>query len=85
MSGTGGSVHGASCLIEQMLDTPTSRVSLSSRSSAELCHRIDRLVADFVECNREDSQLDLSNRRGYSLIVAMRPWLMPAFAAMKRS
>jgi len=58
--------------------------NLSLRSSAELCHRIDRLVAEFVECNREDSQLELSNRRGCSLIVAMRPWLMPAFAAMKR-
>lgn len=59
--------------------------NLSMRSSAELCHRIDRLIAEFVECNREDSQLELSNRRGYSLIVAMRPWLMPAFAAMKRN
>lgn len=58
--------------------------NLSVRSSAELCRRIDRLVADFVECNREDSQLDLPDRRGCSLIVAMRPWLMPAFAAMKR-
>lgn len=57
---------------------------LSLRSSAELCTRIDRLVAEFVECNREDSQLELSNRTGYSLIVAMRPWLMPAFADMKR-
>jgi len=58
--------------------------NLSMRSSVELCHRIDRLVADFVECNRDDSQLDLADRRGCSLIVAMRPWLMPGFAAMKR-
>ncbi len=59
--------------------------NLSMRSSMELCHRIDRLVAEFVECNREDSQLEIGDRRGCSLIVAMRPWLMPGFAAMKRT
>jgi hypothetical protein len=58
--------------------------NLSERSCAELCRRIDRLIADFAECHREDSQLELPHRRGYSLIVAMRPWLMPAFAEMKR-
>lgn len=57
---------------------------LTRKSSVELIARIDKLIAEFMDLNREDSKLNLNHRIGYSFIVALRPWLMPAFADMRR-
>ncbi len=57
---------------------------LTRKSSIELIARIDKLISEFMDLNREDSKLNLNHRIGYSFIVALRPWLMSAFAEMKR-
>jgi len=57
---------------------------LTSKSSGELTRRIDKLVSDFMDLNNEDAQFDLQRRSGYSFLVAMRPWMMPAFTRLLR-
>lgn len=58
---------------------------LTSQSADELIKKIDKLTAEFVELNRADANLELSYRVGYSYIVALRPWLMPAFTELLRT
>jgi len=57
---------------------------LTEKSADELIKKIDKLVAEFVEHNRSDGNLELQHRVGYSFVVALRPWLMPAFTRMLR-
>lgn len=57
---------------------------LTSKSAEELTRRIDKVVNEFMELNREDAQLELQHRVGYSFLVAMRPWLMPSFTKLLR-
>ena len=57
---------------------------LSTKSADSLIKRIDKLVAEFMEHNHDDAKLDLQHRTGYSFVVAMRPWLMPAFTELLR-
>ncbi len=57
---------------------------LTSKSAEELTRRIDKVVNEFVDLNREDAQLELQHRVGYSFLVAMRPWLMPSFTKLLR-
>ncbi len=57
---------------------------LTSKSAEELSRRIDKLVNEFVDLNREDGTLELQHRIGYSFLVAMRPWLMPSFTKLLR-
>ena len=57
---------------------------LTSKSAEELSRRIDKLVNDFMDLNREDATLELQHRNGYSFLVAMRPWLMPSFTNLLR-
>ena len=57
---------------------------LTSKSAEELARRIDRLVNEFTELNREDASFELQHRIGYSFLVAMRPWMMPSFTKLLR-
>lgn len=46
-----------------------------SRSSITTLHmKMEKLISEFNELHSEDQQLPLSQRQGYSVIVAMRPW-----------
>lgn len=56
---------------------------LSADSQARLLERIERLCAEFAEHHAEDTALPLARRAGACLLVAMRPWEPPAFAARK--
>lgn len=58
---------------------------LSKKSVDQLMSVIDKTVARFIELNRDDSILPLEHRTGYSMVVAFRPWLMPAFTKLLRS
>lgn len=58
---------------------------LTKQSADELIKKIDKLTAEFVELNREDTRLELKYRIGYSFVVALRPWLMPSFTSLVRS
>lgn len=57
---------------------------LSRKSSLALIRRIEKLAAEFLELNEEDSRLDLNHRVGSSIVIALRPWQMEAFAKLRR-
>jgi len=57
---------------------------LTAKSAEELTKRIDKVVNEFMDLNREDSSLEIQHRVGYSFLVAMRPWLMPSFTRLLR-
>ena len=57
---------------------------LSRKSALSLIRRIEKLAAEFLELNSEDSRLDLSKRIGSSIVIALRPWQMAAFAELRR-
>ena len=46
----------------------------SSQSNAELQHRLKRLAREFDLLNNDDAALDLSDRNGTTLVLAMRGW-----------
>jgi hypothetical protein len=58
---------------------------LSEQSVDQLIKLVDKTVAGFIELNRDDSRLPLEQRTGYSMVVALRPWLMPAFTDLLRT
>lgn len=56
-----------------------------SRSSAErMIGRLRRLAAEFADLHEEDKRLPLGERRPASLLLAMRPWELDAFHALRR-
>lgn len=57
---------------------------LTDKSADELIKKIEKIVADFVDLNRIDSKQEVQYRVGYSFVVALRPWLMPAFTELLR-
>jgi len=58
---------------------------LTTKSAEEMTRRIDKLVSEFMDLNREDGNIELQNRFGYSFLIAMRPWQMPSFAKLLRA
>ena len=58
--------------------------SLSTGSGATIAARLRRVANEFSELNRDDSQLPLSERRGASLLCAIRPWEPEAFRELRR-
>lgn len=57
---------------------------LSQRSSDRLITLIEKLVDDFFALNADDMRLELQNRVGNTLLIAVRPWQMQAFAEMRK-
>lgn len=55
---------------------------LSKKSADELIKKIDKLTAEFIELNSDDSKLEFEHRTAYSFVVALRPWLMPSFTKL---
>lgn len=58
---------------------------LTKQSADELIKKIDKLTAEFIELNRNDTKLELKHRIGYSYVVALRPWLMPSFTKLVKA
>lgn len=58
---------------------------LSRGSNATLLKKIDRLAGEFKELHDEDAGLPLAERFGTSLLVALRPWELSHFRALRRS
>lgn len=53
-----------------------------SRASITTLHlKMEKLISEFNELHVEDQQLPLSQRQGYSAILAMRPWRPSAMDA----
>ena len=55
---------------------------LTNKSIATLQVKLDKLLADFNDLKMEDQAKPLAQKRGYSTIVAMRPWRPSAMAAL---
>ena len=58
---------------------------LSKMSSAEFQRKLKRLSNDFNDLNNEDSSLDLLERNGITLVLAMRNWEFGIFKPMRRN
>lgn len=57
---------------------------LSDASRQSFLRRLDRLAAEFEELNREDGGLPVGQRPGYTVVLAVRPWIFGAFAGYIR-
>ena len=57
---------------------------LSRGSNATLMKKMQRLLAEFSELHEEDSGLPLDERFGSSLMIALRPWELSLFQALRR-
>jgi hypothetical protein len=67
---------------EETLQFPS---GLLSRSSCDLFNRrIKQLIQEFHTLNEQDRSLPLSERVGYSLLLAFRPWRPYIFENMRR-
>ncbi|MET1080931.1 MAG: helix-turn-helix transcriptional regulator [Pseudomonas sp.] len=57
---------------------------LSRSSNALLQQKMERLAREFSTLRDEDAALDLEQRHGTSLVLAMRPWELAAFTQWRR-
>ncbi|MES2821652.1 MAG: helix-turn-helix transcriptional regulator [Pseudomonadota bacterium] len=57
---------------------------LSRSSNALLQQKMQRLGRDFRALHDKDSQLNLEDKHGTSLVLAMRPWELAAFTQWRR-
>ena len=57
---------------------------LSRTSNKQLQRSIHRLAKEFDELSKEDSKLPLDERFGTSMVVAMRPWELGVFSALRK-
>ncbi len=57
---------------------------ITRASNAELMRRIKRLAQNFDELHQEDRNAHLNERFGTSLMLAMRPWDIPQFSALRK-
>ena len=58
---------------------------LTDGSARAMVERLKRVAHEFSEVHREELRLPLRQRIPMSLVVAVRPWEMRAFAEMRRS
>ncbi|MBT7411028.1 MAG: helix-turn-helix transcriptional regulator [Methylococcales bacterium] len=49
-----------------------------------LQQKIAHLANEFSELHQQDASLPLEKRRNFGFLLAIRPWNLPAFAAMKK-
>ncbi len=57
---------------------------LSRRANENLRERLEKVAVAFLQASEEDRSLPLTKRFGTSLFLAMRPWELKAFEALRR-
>jgi plasmid maintenance system antidote protein VapI len=57
---------------------------LSKGSSAKIIEKLKRVALEFSELHNEDVRLPLEQRSAMSVLVALRPWELDAFAELRR-
>lgn len=57
---------------------------LSRRAAMELIRKLNKLASEVNDYHLEDEKLALGERKGYSLVLAFRPWETRVFTAMRR-
>ncbi len=58
---------------------------LSKMSNAEFQRKLTRLSKEFDELNNEDSSLDIKDRKGVTLVLAMRNWEFGVFKPLRKN
>lgn len=53
---------------------------LSPATQKQFQRKLERLALEFDELNREDASLPVAERRGYTVVLAQRPWVFGVFA-----
>ena len=53
---------------------------LSAASQQQFQRKLDRLAQEFEEMNQEDGHLPTDERPGYTVVLAVRPWIFGAFS-----
>ena len=57
---------------------------LSGKSAAAIIARLKRVAHELGELHREDSRLGFADRKGMSMLVAIRPWALSVFHDLRR-
>ena len=66
-------------------DMPLSRIDAICRALApSFLERMQRVAQDFQQQHQADQKLKDADRKGYTLLLAMRDWEFAAFAPMRR-
>lgn len=53
---------------------------LTPATQRQFQRKLERLALEFDELNREDATLPVADRRGYTVVLAQRPWMFGFFA-----
>jgi predicted XRE-type DNA-binding protein len=56
---------------------------LCAASNAELRRKLDRLAREFDQLNREDAGRPFAERKGYTLLLALRDWRYESFGPLR--
>ena len=56
---------------------------LCAASNAELRRKLDRLAREFDQLNREDAGRPFAERKGYTLLLALRDWRYESFGSLR--
>lgn len=57
---------------------------LSTSGQQELQRKLEQLIIDFERLNQADARLDVAERQGTTLVLAMRDWQYQAFRKLNR-
>ncbi len=57
---------------------------ISDQSIEAIHHKLHRLVTEFEQCVREDKRTMSVERRGTTLVLAIRPWMVQMFENFRR-
>ena len=58
--------------------------SISRGLAPSFMERMQRVAQDFAQQHQADQKLDVKNREGYTLLLAMRRWEFEAFSKLRR-
>jgi DNA-binding Xre family transcriptional regulator len=58
--------------------------SISRGLAPSFMERMQRVAQDFSQQHQADQKLDVKNREGYTLLLAMRSWEFEAFSTLRR-
>lgn len=57
---------------------------LTAHSNEQIQQKLKRLAQDFRHLHQEDLTLPINDRHGMSMVLAIRPWELTAFAELRR-
>lgn len=58
--------------------------SIAPHLAPNFVERIQRIGQDFSQQHQQDQRLGQNKLEGYTLVLGMRKWELPAFASLRR-